>query len=313
MQCEDAAYPFHRLFSKESQEQNQMAGNKDKGLDESLQNLNISVHEESHASLHDDNSQTSHKSSPLQIKPRNLILCDAWYGFPTGKRPRKERICAVSRQLANFLQWRCESNLNALHECKVHLLGKDLDVNAVQDRFLEIASEESASEKFSSKIDFKPNTDIRESLTQWRNNSNTDEEVVYLSPDASETLLSTSRPPSVVIVGMLVDRRITSDRSRKRAEESLSLRAVKLPLDVLNVKKMSSDEPLNIDAVMELMQRWWVNCNKVDEQISINARNVDDDYHDGRTSKYKKCFMEAAAWALKSHRERHPNRTIHKS
>ena len=289
-----------------------MAGNRDKGLDESLQNLNISVHDESHPSQDEDNSQTSHKLSPLQIKPPNLILCDAWYGFPTQKRPRKERICAVSRQLANFLQWRYESNLNALHECKVHLLGKDLDVNAVQDRLLEIASEESASEKFSSKIDFKPNTDIRESLIQWRN-SNTDEEVVYLSPDASETLLSTSRPPSVVIVGMLVDRRITSDRSRKRAEESLSLRAVKLPLDALNVKEIGSDEPLNVDTVMELMQRWWVNCNNVDEQISMNALNVDDDYDDGRTSKYKRCFMEAAAWAMKSHRERHPNRTIHKN
>eukprot|EP00956_Cyclotella_meneghiniana_P014434 scaffold21566_cov73-Cyclotella_meneghiniana.AAC.15 len=295
-----------------------MVDNNDEGgLCESLENLNLLAQDEdasnssSRQQQHGDtyNSLASHKSSPLQNKNPNLILCDAWYGFPTQKRPRKERICAVGRQLVNFLQWRCELNLDALHECKVHLLGKELDVNAVQDRILEIASEEFTTEKFSSKIDFKPNVDIHESLLNWRND-NTDGEVVYLSPDASETLPSTSRPPSIVIVGMLIDRRITSDRSRKRAEESLNLRAMKLPLDVLNVKEMSSDEPLNVDTVMELMQRWWVNCDKIDEEISMNAENAND--ADGRTSKYKKCFMEAAAWAMKSHRQRHPNRTIHK-
>ena len=39
-------------------------------------------------------------SSPSSSPP--IIICDAWYGFPSQKRPRKERINAVSRQLSNF-------------------------------------------------------------------------------------------------------------------------------------------------------------------------------------------------------------------
>jgi hypothetical protein len=274
---------------------------------------NLHLHDEdskrsSHASLQIDHSTPD--SLPTKEKPPNLIICDAWYGFPTQKRPRKERVCAVSRQLTNFLDWRLELKLNA-QGCKVQLLGTDFDVNAVQERINEIATDVSVPEKYSSELVYRPNLGIHQAIQRWRSEYNTDEEVVYLSPDALVTLQSSTRPPRVVIVGMLIDRRITSDRSRKRAEETLNLRAVKLPLDEMNVKEMSSDEPLNVDTVMELMQRWWFNCSKLEEQLKGNTESIKNSA--SRTLQYKKCFVDAAAWAMKSHRERHPNRTVHKN
>jgi hypothetical protein len=244
--------------------------------------------------------------SSLETKP-NIILCDAWYGFPEQRRPRKERICAVSRQLVNFLQWRQSAKLGA-EQCQVHLLGSEVDVTSVQQRIVEIVEKEDTSGNCISQIDYKPNVDIHEAIERWKNSYSTNEEVVYLSPDASETLSPTARPPNVVIVGMLIDRRITSDRSRKRAEESLNLRAVKLPLDELDVKEMCSQEPLNVDTVMELMQRWWINCDELEEIRLASSEKICAD-----PSKYREGFIRAAAFAIKSHRERHPNRTIHKS
>ena len=268
---------------------------------------NLSIHDKQDDALPQPNNQVTKSSRPPEHYSPNLIICDAWYGFPTQKRPRKERIGAVSRQLVNFLQWRLETNIDR-KQFEVHLLGNQLDVDAVRDRICEIAKDESSiSAKYGDEIIFKPNMDIHEAIQQWRNDNETDEEVVYLSPDASETLLPSSRPPRAVIVGMLIDRRITSDRSRKRAEESLNLRAVKLPIEALHVKEMSSDEPLNVDTVMELMQRWWCNCGKLEQQVRTNTDCISD-----HKNKYRKCFVEAAAWAMKSHRERHPNRTVHK-
>ena len=257
-------------------------------------------------SLHDETTANPNDSS-LETKP-NIILCDAWYGFPQQTRPRKERICAVSRQLVNFLQWRQCANLGA-EQCQVHLLGSEVDVTSVQQRITDIIDKEDTSGKCIGQIHYKSNVDIHDAIQQWRNTYSTNDEVVYLSPDASEALSPTAPPPRVVIVGMLIDRRITSDRSKKRAEEYLNLRAVKLPLNELNVKEMCSEEPLNVDTVMELMQRWWTNCDKLEE--IHNARKSDKMYIG--PSKYREGFVKAAAFAIKSHRDRHPNRPIHKS
>ena len=49
----------------------------------------------------------------------------------------------------------------------------------------------------------------------------TKEEIVYLSPDADETLSPDAPPPPILVVGMLVDRRIRPDRSKKRAAEAI--------------------------------------------------------------------------------------------
>ena len=276
------------------------------------------------------NGKEAHHHEHATTSPHHLI-CDAWYGFPSQKRPRKERINAVSRQLANFLEWRSAIILSASGEnsarskdkllsgalcCDVSLLGEDGDIQAVHTRMNELAGKlpPTSSEQSSDEgVQFQSNVSIHEFVEQKAKYNNTSSnsnmgEVVYLSPDASNILPSTSPPPNMVIVGMLIDRRITTDRSRIRAEEGLKIKAVKLPLDELNVKKLTSNEPLNVDTVMELMQRWWWNCDKVAKTVQIE--NATDDV---KTKLYKRCFLEAAAWSMKTQRERHPNRTIHKT
>lgn len=264
-------------------------------------------------------SDAESASSTLDCKqdaPSPIILCDAFYGFPTQKRPRSERIRAVSRQLTNFLQWRSEvseKNSKSNHSL-VHVLGKGKDIESVKARVDELGTQTKASTE---EIIFEPDIEIREFLDQQKfTRESIQEEVVYLSPDATYTLPTTCRPPRIVIVGMLIDRRITEDRSRRRAEDSLNIRAAKLPLDELRVKELSSCEPLNVDTVMELMQRWWWNCDRVEQRLQ-QIKGSDKAEGDGNTEKYnhlyKKCFIEAAAFAMKSQRDRHPNRTVHKT
>ena len=227
-----------------------------------------------------------------------ILICDSWYGFPSQKRPRKERINAVSRQLSNFLQWRSSSSSTttdlSVQNCKVSLLGSDGDVKAVKDRVDEIAN------KYVDEIDFQSNNIT---IQQYIDLQGIDQ-VVYLSPDASDTLSCTSPPQQIVIIGMLIDRRITTDRSRKRAEEVLKIRSAKLPIDELNVKELSNQEPLNVDTVLELMQRWYSNCDQLKKKYDGSREKITSDM-------YRKCFVSAAAYAMKTQRDRHPNRTVH--
>ena len=236
----------------------------------------------------DDHPSTNNCQAPI-------LLCDAWYGFPTQKRPRKERINAVSRQLSNFLEWRSSSSTasdSSAHNCKVSLLGSDGDVKAVKDRIHEITNNNVDG------IDFHSIT-----IQQYIDELQVIDQVVYLSPDATDTLSCTSSPPQIVIIGMLIDRRITTDRSKKRSE-TLKIRSAKLPLDELNVKELSNKEPLNVDTVLELMQRWYYNCNQLKKKHDESSDEI-------TSSMYRKCFVSAAAYAMKTQRDRHPNRTVH--
>lgn len=138
--------------------------------------------------------------------------------------------------------------------CKATLLGKDDDIKAVEDRIHEITSNNSQStNNHVNDIDFQSNNVTIQQYID-KKLQGVDQDAVYLSPDA-DTLSCTSQPPQIVIIGMLIDRRITTDRSRKRAEEVLKIRAARLPLDELNVKELKSQEPLDVDTVLELMQR----------------------------------------------------------
>jgi len=229
-----------------------------------------------------------------------ILLCDAWYGFPSQKRPRKERINAVSRQLSNFLEWRSSSSSTSdstMHNCRVSLLGSDGDVKAVKERMDEITNNHT-DHKDVDEIDFQSIT-----IQKYIGKQDTDEDVVYLSPDATDTLSCTSPPPRIVIIGMLIDRRITTDRSRKRSE-TLNIRSARLPLDELNVKELTNREPLNVDTVLELMQRWYYNCDQLKKKNDGSSGKITSDM-------YRKCFVSAAAYAMKTQRERHPNRTVH--
>ncbi|GFH50329.1 hypothetical protein CTEN210_06805 [Chaetoceros tenuissimus] len=128
--------------------------------------------------------------------------------------------------------------------------------------------------------------------------------IAYLSPDADESIPASQTPPMHVIVGMLVDRKVQPNRSKSRAEsiqindeeQTMSIEPKQLSLNALNVSDLSQDEPLNIDTVMEMMERWWINAK----------------YRDGSSeSKRILHFRDAAARSLLTHRQRHPNRTIH--
>ncbi|KAL7523998.1 hypothetical protein ACHAWF_000779 [Thalassiosira exigua] len=246
-------------------------------------------------------------SRPVPPPPPS-ILCDAWYGFPRQRRPRRERINAVARQVSNFLDWRASCNIGTCRPgCRVSLIGDEGDVGAVSHRMKELRNQgqlRQSTDSCDAAMDFESNVSIHEFLDRQQTASMGD--VVYLSPDASIALSTDVPPPRTVIIGMLIDRRITEDRSRIRAETTLKLRAAKLPLGELNIKELISKEPLNVDTVMELMQRWWWNCDRLESQKEAIGDEL-------QPNAYRTCFLEAAAWAMKTQRDRHPNRTIHMS
>ena len=126
---------------------------------------------------------------------------------------------------------------------------------------------------------------------------------VYLSPDASQALDPSKPPPSVVVVGLLIDRRIQRNRSQERAHR-LCLPSAQLPLsqaglilvsedekdDAADDKKTNShkqepqrkdqghsfrfhsSEPLNVDCVLELLQQWhWNYCSSSSTRMAGGA------------------------------------------
>ena len=123
---------------------------------------------------------------------------------------------------------------------------------------------------------------------------------VYLSPDAPASLDARRPPPRAVVVGMLIDRRVIPNRSLRQAER-LSLPAVRLPMDQLRVEGLRSSEALNVDTVLELMERWW-------DGVDGLAEGSGDD-----GDCLRRCFLDAALGAMCSHEDRHPNRPVHGS
>lgn len=84
---------------------------------------------------------------------------------------------------------------------------------------------------------------------------------------------------------MLVDRRVSPNRSKRRAAasnaslahtttiiltagntRSMMIQCARLPLDALNVSDLGTDEALNIDTALEIMQRWWSNYYAYDKR-----------------------------------------------
>ncbi len=361
-------------------------------------------------------SLTSTWSSSSIMNCTSTLICDAWYGFPTQKRPRRERINAVGRQISNFLEWRHRDTQNQrclmqqqqqqitsssssttkfkdidplrlddlrtripCHPCHVAFLGAMVDVQAVQKRVIELSQQEQqlitpstdrdihfdvcnhgcgngVGDEYGgdgSAIQFQPDVTVQVFLkssmldrrqrkvmqqpqmndeieinsndattyedtiinSSFANDNISYDTAIYLSPDASYTLPITCRPPRTVILGMLVDRHTIVNRSQQRAENVLGMKAAQLPLEELNVSGLYSNEPLNVDTAMEMMQRWWWNCDELEVKLQLQ-RQLRRQHCDATDTKdmneaYRKCFLDAAAWALKSHRDRHPNRTLH--
>ncbi len=345
-------------------------------------------------------------SNNIHLSSTTTFICDAWYGFPKQKRPRQERILAISRQIYNYILWnnselqkmilqKRKNNKNNIKNNKNHdkieriynemimnvkatmyIVGEVDDVHSIQERIDQLLLHSSTDEKsnnnyeendnnsdngekngddkntrnkeiMETKCYFLPGVTLEalcnklskiQSQEYQHNNMNSSQsqnnniislpsfksDIVYLSPDASLTLNPKEFPPSIVIIGMIVDRKVQNNRSKTRAEKlifndikqsegkeieneiivpNFNFECTRLPLDALNVSDLGSDEALNIDTVLEMVQRWWYNCGN-DAIQTPSSRSSSDNMR-------SKLFVDAAARALLTHRNRHPNRTIH--
>ena len=363
---------------------------------------------------------------------RTTLICDSWYGFPIQKRPRQERILAVSKQIFNYIIWNDDyllqmkrketkqqqqqrqsqsqrqsqrqsigatttAAVNGKHaniynnnnkmkpnhdqskisrmiavKAVVYVIGKRDDVKAIQNRvnqlLLTISSSTSSTTNneeeqtfYKTDCQYLPGVTLEElykkifmtnsplttetTITAAPTTTTFEKKFVYLSPDAVNTLDPLDSPPAIFVVGMLVDRKVQHNRSKSRADsiqntnssnnespsqnhnqqnndnhgsdtptskESLRyFHCAQLPLDTLNVQDLNSNEPLNIDTVLEMVQRWWYNFSLADDSV----RTIDDDDDDKKDRREEKQginhFKDAAARALLTHRNRHPKRTIH--
>uniref|UniRef100_A0A7S2RSB4 SAM-dependent MTase TRM10-type domain-containing protein n=1 Tax=Eucampia antarctica TaxID=49252 RepID=A0A7S2RSB4_9STRA len=252
------------------------------------------------------------------------IICDAGYGFPRAKRPRRERIGAVSRQLYNYLIWKKQQsppqqssqpsivNNNDVH---LHMMGSMEDWKCIQDRIQELllstttnnTGNNSTTDSINNNNNNNNNNNIEylcplafpkmiQSNNNNNNNSNSRKKkkmrVCYLSPDADNVLSLEDGPPDVVIVGMLVDRLTQLNRSKERSLDiDENIYCARLPLHTIGASDLSSNEPLNIDTVLELITRWHWN------------------FVGGK--KEETAFRMATLYAMATHRKRHPNRTLH--
>ena len=164
---------------------------------------------------------------------KRVIYCDAGYGLPSQAGPRRERVLAVSKQIVNFLVWQGESTMDFADICICNC--DEPYRKAVEERMKHLLNGEVPSHvTFSSAgID-----------------SSSSQTLVYLSPDADETLDPNNEPPDQVVVGLLIDRKIRSNRS-KRQGATLGLPSARLALETFNV---DAYELLSVDTVLVGMQ-----------------------------------------------------------
>jgi hypothetical protein len=405
--------------------------NKDEDVTEEIGkemgNMNINNH--NHTQQQQQQQQHRRPAPPTPI-----IICDAWYGFPHQKRPRKERVNAVCKQIFNFFSWRNEykykykykvanTNANANvkmplqlseSECKVYVIGRGTDIQAIEKRMGELLRDAKANDGDGksdddgvgdddgdgvgvdveelkdalSKCSFLQDTSLEDLVRRLKCESESAEctsaefetesaattaatttgrkdpnlnVAVYLSPDVETRLSTTKQPPRIVVVGMLVDRKVQANRSKQRVESleapasspaptptpnlnqtedsavtldpdgdnveqatetaaataatnSVLIEGARLPLEVLNVSDLGIDEPLNIDTVMEMMQRWWFNLDihrcSIDIDIDTSISGSGSVNSESETKLTSIC-RDALARSMLTHRQRHPNRTIH--
>jgi hypothetical protein len=139
--------------------------------------------------------------------------------------------------------------------------------------------------------------------------------VVYLSPDAKDVLdVAATRPPHIVIVGMLIDRRTIQVHRSSRRAQSMVIPTARWPLEQCATEanpdtfetdngstsnqplvEFHPNEPLNVDCVLEGMQLWDWNCSR---------RHEDKDKGSP--------LILAIQEALRHHQQRHPQRVRHK-
>ncbi len=226
------------------------------------------------------------KVIPGENISKPILICDAGYGFPREARPRKEKILAIARQLVNFLEWQQERDVPAAAaEVRVVACTEDDVRIALEERTLDLLG----TKELPSNVSFSC-----QSLEDACQETVADQ-VVYLSPDAEVSLDPSQKPPRSVVVGLLIDRRIQHNRSNDRATK-LNIVAKRWPLEDC-FKEISANEPLNVDCVLEGMQQWWWNNDKLKNVEDKIARN--------------EAFIQAASQAINHHAERHPSRPVH--
>ena len=250
-----------------------------------------------------------------EIKTVPILLCDAGYGLPREGRPRKEKILAIARQLVNFLEWQIRQQNN--HKMSMALV----KVVACPDESTRISLLERTVELFSKASDSKTTVELPSHVTfscqplgeligemehkTLLESSTLSSSVVYLSPDASDVLNPSDSPPDIVVVGLIIDRRIQPNKSQQRAN-ALQISAKRWPLEdccPLNNEHIDTQEPLNVDCILEGMQQWWWNCQTNADGVSQHQKGM-------LTGKER--FLQAANQALMHHVQRHPSRPIHK-
>lgn len=227
-------------------------------------------------------------SLPTAIaKELPVILCDFAYGLPKEARPRKEKLLAISKQMVNFLSWQAEAqqHQNQPPHC-LQIVGCPDEATevALKDRMHQLWKKVSPETPFPEHLTF---ADKPLEAFAFQDPTNPP---VYLSPDADQKLDPAQPPPSTVVVGLLIDRRIQVNRSLDRAT-TLTLPAARLPLE--SVPHVDRNEPLNVDCILEGMQQWYWNCQAAEAPVS------------------EECFQRAALQALQHHETRHPERPRH--
>lgn len=193
-----------------------------------------------------------------------ILVCDAGYGFPREARPRKEKMLAIARQLANFLQWQqqqqqhadnaqalalvqvvgCldESIRSALKARTLELLQQDQLPAHVEfscqplEEYCRSSAAASSADGVSLGEDATPNHDNGSTLEPPNKNT-----IVYLSPDADTSLDSNQPPPNVMVIGLLVDRKVQRNRSKDRAT-ALQITTKRLPLDGFSLVEEDDDD-----------------------------------------------------------------------
>lgn len=195
--------------------------------------------------------------SPTPPTQKSIII-DCGYPWPREKKPRRERINAVAKQLHNFLLSRPSHHAT---DIKFIIAGDDLQplINRMKET----------------------NSTI-ESLVTFQSALPHPSDAVYLSPESPNTFALAQSAPTTLIIGGIIDRNPTPGRSLKRADE-LNIKTGCFPLERCDLDEISNREPLNVDTVCAICERWM----------------------GGETLK------NSVFESLCSHEERHPNRRLH--
>lgn len=239
------------------------------------------------------------------LAPLHLLL-DAGYGIPREARPRQEKILAIAKQIANFLEWQLLNKNNGEPQqevAAVTVVGCDTQgmKEALLERLEKLWSAQNKAAPLDKEEESTLNNNGKEAgllpphFSFARDEEHSKEllqDAVYLSPDAPSALNPSQPPPAKVIVGLLIDRRVQLNRSLTRSEQ-LELSACRWPMETLE-EYHHPQEPLNVDTILEALQQWTWNygCSK----------DTEDDLP----------FLKASIQAFRHHEQRHPARPKHR-